>query len=103
MTCTVLVSELLWKVHLLHGFVRSDLMLSAVPCSSRRLFMTSCNAFFGGTYSEINSVPRPEWSAKSSNIFRNLYNFTESCFSILGLTMDYYLTILKFVYDLLEY
>ena len=37
--------------------IKSDLMLSAVPCSSRRLVITSCNCLFFGIYTLINSVP----------------------------------------------
>jgi carbamoyl-phosphate synthase large subunit len=49
--------------------VKSDLMLSAVPCSCCNVLIISCNCFPFGIYTLISSVPLPDFCDNSSNIF----------------------------------
>ena len=62
--------------------VKSDFILSAVPCSSFRMLITSCSCFPFGMYTVISSVPCPVLSEISSSVLRMRYILTESCFSI---------------------
>lgn len=55
-----------------------DLMLEAVPASSRSWPSTSCIRRSGGTYRLMSSVPRPSLRASCSRVRRNLNWATES-------------------------
>lgn len=55
-----------------------DLMLDAVPASSRSWPRTSCILRSGGTYRLISSVPRPSFRASCSRVRLNLNLATES-------------------------
>lgn len=55
-----------------------DLMLDAVPASSRSWLSTSCILRSGGTYRLMSSVPRPSFRASCSRVRLNLNCATES-------------------------
>ena len=55
-----------------------DLMLDAVPASSRSWPRTSCILRSGGTYRLMSSVPRPSFRANCSRVRLNLNLATES-------------------------
>ena len=55
-----------------------DLMLDAVPASSRSWPRTSCILRSGGTYRLMSSVPRPSFRASCSRVRLNLNLATES-------------------------
>ena len=49
--------------------IKSDLILSAVPCSSRNVVITSWSCLFFGMYTLISSVPCPSCCVSSSRVF----------------------------------
>jgi hypothetical protein len=73
-----------------------DLMLLAVPYSSRSMFMASLICLPGGTYRVISSVWLPSLRASVSSVFRSLNSSRELFFAVLN--CFHWLTLLAITY-----